>query len=386
MSFKAKGPKTRPERVKPPAPTDSTPLPPSWPQTKSQSQSQSQPKSRSRRSSASSSSSIASFHSAHFPADEEARMVSSSNELKAQANTQFARQDFSSAIGTYDRALGELPSYLDYEMAVLQSNIAACHLKLDQWKEALESCERGLEGLERAMPTKVKAKGKAKVKKTKSKLGGKRTDDKSDGVSTTPNDRQKPSTTRLNSDTDTDSEKESDREAKETANSNANDTVVELPSDADEASTLAALQTLQLSDARKADLHRIRTKLLLRRARARSQLSSSPQGGADTNTGTGSGIGSWSNLSAALEDYKTLSTPAYFATLPAADQKTVRLALVSLPPRVDEAKTREVGEMMGKLKDLGNGILKPFGLSTDMFKVVQGEGGGYSMSFDTGGK
>jgi hypothetical protein len=57
-----------------------------------------------------------------------------------------------------------------------------------------------------------------------------------------------------------------------------------------------------------------------------------------------------------------------------------------LPPRIDEAKQKEVGEMMGKLKDLGNSVLKPFGLSTDMFKVTQGEGGGYSLSFDQGKK
>merc|ERR1711939_242710 len=125
----------------------------------------------------------------------------------------------------------------------------------------------------------------------------------------------------------------------------------------------------QFSDARKSDIHRIRTKLLLRRGRARSCLE--PQ--------------TWSNLSAALEDYTTLQKPEYFNALPPSDQKTVRQALVSLPPKVSAAKDKEVADMMGKLKDLGNGILKPFGLSTENFKVVQGEGGGYSLSFDGGG-
>lgn len=61
-----------------------------------------------------------------------------------------------------------------------------------------------------------------------------------------------------------------------------------------------------------------------------------------------------------------------------------------------------MGDMMGKLKEacliefappdamltysqLGNGILKPFGLSTDNFKMTKDEAtGGYSMSFDQG--
>lgn len=231
-------------------------------------------------------------------------------------------------------------------MALLQSNMAACHLKLEQWKEAVESCEKGLNGLEREYPT--KPKDKPKPKKTK---GSDATKKAANGTHNTS----------LNSDTDSDSEPD-------LPTAGADDKVVELPADADEADTLAALTSLQLSDARKADIQRIRTKLLLRRARARSSIQPA----------------TWSNLSSALEDYKTLSTPAYFNGLPTSDQKTVRQALASLPPRVNEAKDKEVGEMMGKLKDLGNGILKPFGLSTDNFKVVQGEGGGYSLSFDQG--
>jgi hypothetical protein len=81
-------------------------------------------------------------------------------------------------------------------------------------------------------------------------------------------------------------------------------------------------------------------------------------------------------------DYKALSQ---MPNLPIPDKKIVQKALATLPPRINEAKEKEMGEMMGKLKELGNGILKPFGLSTDMFNMVKDEkSGGYSMNFSQG--
>ena len=64
----------------------------------------------------------------------------------------------------------------------------------------------------------------------------------------------------------------------------------------------------------------------------------------------------------------------------------MREALRDLPGRIKECREREMAEMLGKLKEVGNGLLRPFGLSTDMFKVAkdEGGGGGYSMSFDQG--
>jgi hypothetical protein len=115
---------------------------------------------------------------------------------------------------------------------------------------------------------------------------------------------------------------------------------------------------------RREDVARIRAKALMRRARARSEL------------------GSWSNLEGALTDYKTLST---MTNLSAPDKKIVQAQLRLLPPRVKAAQEKETAEMWAKLKDLGNGILKPFGLSTENFKMVKDEKtGGYSMNFGGG--
>ena len=88
--------------------------------------------------------------------------------------------------------------------------------------------------------------------------------------------------------------------------------------------------------------------------------------------------------------------------LSVADRKIVARQLKELPPRTKAAQEIEMGEMMGKLKQvcittcsekcfahclqLGNGILKPFGLSTDNFQMVKDEKtGGYSMNFNQGG-
>ncbi|TVY12884.1 Tetratricopeptide repeat protein 1 [Lachnellula arida] len=67
------------------------------------------------------------------------------------------------------------------------------------------------------------------------------------------------------------------------------------------------------------------------------------------------------------------------------DRKIVQQQLVKIPPRRKAAQEEEMGEMMGKLKGLGNSILKPFGLSTDNFNMVKDEkSGGYSMNFNQG--
>ena len=141
------------------------------------------------------------------------------------------------------------------------------------------------------------------------------------------------------------------------------DAVVEISGE-DEEEEAEQLKKLENADQKRADVQRIRCKALMRRAKAKSEL------------------GGWANLQGAEEDYKAVSeTPA----LGPVDGKIVQKALRELPSRITEAKDREMGDMMGKLKELGNGILKPFGLSTDNFKMVKDEKtGGYSMNFNQG--
>ncbi len=193
----------------------------------------------------------------------------------------------------YDKALSTCPNYLDYEVAVLKSNISACHLKLEDWKEAVKAATAALDGLDKLQGRKAK---------------GKEGDE--DGVQGV--------------------EEEADEEIVSEGAGKAEDT-----SD---------------KGKREADIERIRCKALMRRARARSEL------------------GGWSTLQAAEEgnaagrsrkaglicvlDYKALSK---MPNLPPGDRKIVQQQLKQLPPRTKAAQEKEVGEMMGKLKEVNNG-------------------------------
>ncbi|CAD6442641.1 8eb8ab4f-52e1-439a-a3f6-3ee30a0ba3d3 [Sclerotinia trifoliorum] len=254
-----------------------------------------------------------------FPPEEEASLLAESNTLKATANDLFSKKSYKGAIDTYESALSTCPKYLEYERAVLKSNVAACHLKLDEWKEAAKASSEALEGLERLQ------KKEAEEKDGDGDKGAKKEEVKE--------------------------EEEADEEIISEGATKAEDT---RGKDIDDA-----------KETRAKDIERIKAKALMRRARARSE-----QDG-------------WSTLAGAVEDYKLLST---FTNLSAVDRRTVQTQLRLLPPRSKAAQDREMGEMMGKLKQFGNGILSPFGLSTDNFQMVKDEKtGGYSMNFNQGG-
>lgn len=248
-------------------------------------------------------------------------MLAESNEHKSSANSQFVAGSYRAAIEGYKLALSTCPIYLYYERAVLNSNIAACHLKLQEWKETSKSASEAITDLDKLDPGKQKAKlEKEKLERDKKRAGGK--------------------------DAGEELEEEEVEEIISTGAAKAEDTSEEAK--------------------RKADRERIRSKALLRRGRARFEL------------------GGWSNLAGAEEDYKEL---AAMSILSAGDRKLVQRQLALLPPKVKEAQEAEMADMMGKLKSLGNGILKPFGLSTENFQMTKDEKtGGYSMNFNQGNK
>jgi len=251
-----------------------------------------------------------------LPVEEETNLITESNTLKTSANALFTSSSYTEAITGYNRALDVLPSYLDYELAVLKSNIAACHLKLEEWKEAVDAATDALDGLERLDPTPVAPKPSGK--------------DDSKGTSST--------------------------------NKVESESVIQELSE-DTASRFEIFQ--RTTNKSLNDIKNLRIKSLLRRAKARHAQPA------------------WANLQGSLEDYQALSA----MPLTPLDRKQVQKALSQLPGQLEQSKTAEMADMMGKLKQLGNGILKPFGLSTENFNMVKDEAsGGYSLNFDQKGK
>ncbi|KAF0022908.1 hypothetical protein F2P81_024889 [Scophthalmus maximus] len=80
-------------------------------------------------------------------------------------------------------------------------------------------------------------------------------------------------------------------------------------------------------------------------------------------------------LDEALEDYKMVLERD-------PNQTSARLACMKLPQQIQERNEKLKEEMLGNRQDLGNMILRPFGLSTNNFQVNQDQGSGsYSINF-----
>jgi tetratricopeptide (TPR) repeat protein len=195
----------------------------------------------------------------------------------------FLAKSYDQAISCYDRALASCPNYLDFDVAVIHSNIAACHLKLEDWKAAVESATISINRLDKIIPPTPQDKGDESEGKELPGSEGKHADE-----------------------------------------------VVEISGD-DEDAELKELERLKEQDELRSKVMRLRGKVLLRRAKAKTQ------------------IGGWGSLQGAAEDYQAL---AAIESLPADDKKAVQRALRELPERINKAREKEMGDMMGKLKDV----------------------------------
>lgn len=205
-----------------------------------------------------------------------------SHEIKEEANKLFTAACYDQAISCYERSLASCPNYLDYEVGVIRSNMAACYLKLEDWKAAADSATACLDRLEKILP-----------------LSPQQNPDK-------------------------------DQTTQDPQSSQPIDAVVEISGE-DEKAMEEQLKSLEEMDKRKTDVTRIQAKALMRRARAKSQL------------------GGWANLQGAEEDYKLVGG---MGILPAEDKRVVQKALRELPARINEAREKEMADMMGKLKDV----------------------------------
>jgi tetratricopeptide (TPR) repeat protein len=221
------------------------------------------------------------------------RLLKEAHEIKVEANQLFGSKCYDQAISCYDRALSSCPNYLDYDVAVLRSNIAACYLKLEDWKAAVDSATASIERLDKVI---------------------------------SPSSQEKAA--------------ESSSESTAPTKTQSTDEVVEISGDDEEAEEIQ-LKRLKEQDEQRTNVSRIRAKALMRRAKAKSQL------------------GGWANLQGAMEDYQVL---AGMDTLPQDEKRIVQRALRELPERLNQAKDKEMGEMMSKMKDVSG--RSPFLLST----------------------
>lgn len=208
--------------------------------------------------------------------------------------------------------------------------MAACHIKLESWKEAIQSATDAIEALDK------------EVRRIEKKKVNPPVEDPTSSQSTEDEDDE-------------------DDEVEEEIISEGAAKAARPPPPPPKKKTAPPTGPTDPSDA---DILRLRSKALLRRGRARSEL------------------GGWANLSGAEEDYNSLQALPK-GTLASADLQFVAKQLKQLPDRTKKAKDAEMAEMMSKLKELGNGILRPFGISTDNFQMVKDEKtGGYSMNFN----
>jgi len=101
-------------------------------------------------------------------------------------------------------------------------------------------------------------------------------------------------------------------------------------------------------------------------------------------------LGSWKELERAVEEYEALLRPRPRradgeADLTDAERRECARSLARCRKTLEEVRAKEVGDAMKGLKSLGDGLLRPFGISTSDFGMKPDGKGGYSLQFQRGG-
>jgi hypothetical protein len=97
-------------------------------------------------------------------------------------------------------------------------------------------------------------------------------------------------------------------------------------------------------------------------------------------------LGTWKELEAAVAEYEALlEGKGLEAPLTEAEKKECKRGLERCRKMLEEVRAKEVGEAMKGLRSLGDGLLRPFGMSTSDFGMAPDGKGGYSLQFKKGG-
>ncbi|KAL9556015.1 hypothetical protein MBANPS3_002073 [Mucor bainieri] len=84
------------------------------------------------------------FDSEEYQAEELEKLIKEAGEYKSKGNAHFAQGSYTEAIAEYENALMTCPLSLNKDRAIYFGNIAACHLKQNEYKEARDMCTQAL--------------------------------------------------------------------------------------------------------------------------------------------------------------------------------------------------------------------------------------------------
>ncbi|CAG8611169.1 13685_t:CDS:2 [Gigaspora rosea] len=79
-----------------------------------------------------------------FTPEEIEKLVELANSYKITGNDYFAKMKYNEAIIQYEKALDTCPDERKDERAIYWGNIGACYFKLEKYKDAVDSCTKGI--------------------------------------------------------------------------------------------------------------------------------------------------------------------------------------------------------------------------------------------------